>query len=65
MNTNTTIAIKPATSGLKVRSNVAAGGLSQNNHSIAIKPATSGLKVRSNVAAGGLSQNNHSRRLAA
>jgi hypothetical protein len=51
------------TSGIKVKSNVKAGGFGSVNHSRLVK--TSGIKVKSNVKAGGFGAVNHNRVLAA
>jgi hypothetical protein len=51
------------TSGIKVKSNIKAGGIGSANHNRVVK--TTGLKVRSNIKAGGLGSGNHNRTVAA
>ncbi len=51
---------KQRTPGLKVRTNVKAGGLSVNNN----QTLAHGLKVKTNIKAGGLMLRNHSQTLA-
>jgi hypothetical protein len=51
------------TSGIKVKSNVKAGGFGIPNHNRLVK--TSGIKVKSNIKAGGFGIPNHNRILAA